>query len=338
MADGAAARLLLLLFRLHAKRGIESSIHKHDMSQIAATDWIWRDGEFIPWADAHVHVLSHSMQFGSSAFEGIRCYHTPNGPAIFRLREHMTRLLNSVKIYRMELAYSLDELSAACCALVLKNKLNACYLRPMVVRGYGAAGMVPFDSPIEVYLPCWPWGAYLGDEALEAGVDACVSSWHRFAPNTVPTLAKIAGNYLGGQLIKMEALANGFAEAIALSPSGTVSEGSGQNVFLVMDGALVTTPLDGSLLGGITRDSIMRLAHRDGLMVREQVIPREMLYTADEVFFTGTAAELTPVRSVDRIKVGAGKVGPVTKKLQTTFLDIANGRAPDTFGWLTAVR
>ena len=308
------------------------------MSQIAATDWIWRDGEFIPWADAHVHVLSHSMQFGSSAFEGIRCYHTPNGPAIFRLREHMTRLLNSVKIYRMELAYSLDELSAACCALVLKNKLNACYLRPMVVRGYGAAGMVPFDSPIEVYLPCWPWGAYLGDEALEAGVDVCVSSWHRFAPNTVPTLAKIAGNYLGGQLIKMEALANGFAEAIALSPSGTVSEGSGQNVFLVMDGALVTTPLDGSLLGGITRDSIMRLAHRDGLMVREQVIPREMLYTADEVFFTGTAAELTPVRSVDRIKVGAGKVGPVTKKLQTTFLDIANGRAPDTFGWLTAVR
>ena len=308
------------------------------MSQIAATDWIWRDGEFIPWADAHVHVLSHSMQFGSSAFEGVRCYHTPNGPAIFRLREHLTRLLNSVKIYRMELAYSIDQLSAACCALVLKNKLNACYLRPMVVRGYGAAGMVPFESPIEVYLPCWPWGAYLGDEALEAGVDVCVSSWHRFAPNTIPSLAKIAGNYLGGQLIKMEALANGFAEAIALSPSGTVCEGSGQNVFLVMDGALITTPLDGSLLGGITRDSIIRLAHRDGLTVREQIIPREMLYIADEVFFTGTAAELTPVRSVDRIKVGAGKVGPVTKHLQTVFLDIANGRAPDTFGWLTAVK
>ena len=308
------------------------------MSQIAATDWIWRDGEFIPWADAHVHVLSHSMQFGSSAFEGVRCYHTPNGPAIFRLREHLTRLLNSVKIYRMELTYSIDQLSAACCALVLKNKLNACYLRPMVVRGYGAAGMVPFESPIEVYLPCWPWGAYLGDEALEAGVDVCVSSWHRFAPNTIPSLAKIAGNYLGGQLIKMEALANGFAEAIALSPSGTVCEGSGQNVFLVMDGALITTPLDGSLLGGITRDSIIRLAHRDGLTVREQIIPREMLYIADEVFFTGTAAELTPVRSVDRIKVGAGKVGPVTKHLQTVFLDIANGRAPDTFGWLTAVK
>lgn len=308
------------------------------MSQIAATDWIWRDGEFIPWADAHVHVLSHSMQFGSSAFEGIRCYHTPTGPAIFRLREHLTRLLNSVKIYRMELAYTLDELVAACCALVVKNKLDACYLRPMVVRGYGAAGMVPFASPIEVYLPCWPWGAYLGDGALENGVDACVSSWHRFAPNTIPSLAKIAGNYLGGQLIKMEALANGFAEAIALSPSGTVSEGSGQNVFLVMDGVLVTTPLDGTLLGGITRDSIIRLAQREGLSVREQIIPREMLYIADEVFFTGTAAELTPVRSIDRIKVGAGAVGPVTKHMQATFLDIANGRSADTFGWLTPVR
>ncbi len=308
------------------------------MSQIAETEWIWRDGEFIPWADAHVHVLSHSMQFGSSAFEGIRCYHTPRGPAIFRLREHLTRLLNSVKIYRMELAYSLDELSDACCALVVKNKLNACYLRPMVVRGYGAAGMVPFASPIEVYLPCWPWGAYLGADALELGVDACVSSWHRFAPNTIPALAKIAGTYLGGQLIMMEALANGFQEAIALSPAGTVSEGSGQNVFLVVDGALVTTPLDGSLLGGITRDSIIRLAQRDGLAVREQIIPREMLYTADEVFFTGTAAELTPVRSVDRIKVGTGAVGPVTKHMQSAFLDIAHGRAPDTFGWLTPAR
>jgi branched-chain amino acid aminotransferase len=307
------------------------------MSQIAATEWIWRDGAFIPWNDAQVHVLAHSMQFGSSAFEGIRCYHTPNGPAIFRLREHLQRLLNSVKIYRMELAYSLDDLSAACCALVVKNKLNACYLRPMVVRGYGAAGMVPFASPIEVYLPCWPWGAYLGDEALEQGVDVCVSTWHRFAPNTIPSLAKVAGNYLGGQLIKMEALANGFAEGIALNTNGTVSEGSGQNVFLVSEGALITTPLDGSLLGGITRSSIIAIAQREGIPLREQTIPREMLYTADEVFFTGTAAELTPVRSVDRIKVGAGKVGPVTKHVQTAFLDIANGRAEDTFGWLTPV-
>ena len=308
------------------------------MSRISETEWIWRDGEFIPWADAHVHVLSHSMQFGSSAFEGIRCYHTPNGPAIFRLKEHLTRLINSVKIYRMELPYSIEQLTAACCELVVRNKLESCYLRPMVLRGYGAAGMVPFDSPIEVYLPCWPWGAYLGDDALESGVDACVSTWHRFAPNTIPSLAKVAGNYLGGQLIKMEALANGFAEGIALSPSGTVSEGSGQNVFLVMDGALITTPLDGTLLGGITRASIITLAQREGLTVREQIIPREMLYIADEVFFTGTAAELTPVRSVDRIKVGAGTVGPTTKHLQKAFLDIANGRAEDTFGWLTPVR
>ena len=308
------------------------------MAGISATDWIWRDGAFIPWADAQVHVLSHSMQFGSAAFEGIRCYHTPQGPAIFRLREHLTRLIHSIKIYRMEIAYSMDDLVAASRELVVRNKLESCYIRPMVLRGYGAAGMVPFDSPIEVYIPCWPWGAYLGDEALANGVDACVSSWHRLAPNTIPSLAKIAGNYLSGQLIKMEALANGFAEGIALGPSGTVSEGSGQNVFLVADGALITTPLDGTLLGGITRASIIALAAREGIAVREQPIPREMLYTADEVFFTGTAAELTPVRSVDHIKIGAGKVGPLTKHMQTAFLDIAHGRAPDTFGWLTHVR
>jgi branched-chain amino acid aminotransferase len=308
------------------------------MSPIPATDWIWRDGTFIPWADAQVHLLSHSMQFGSAAFEGIRCYDTPKGPAIFRLREHLTRLFNSSKIYRTEIPYTMDEMVAACRALVVKNNMGACYLRPMVVRGYGAAGMVPYDSPIEVYLPCWNWGAYLGPEALEQGVDVCVSSWARFAANTVPSLAKVAGNYLGGQLVKMEAMANGFAEAIALNTQGTVSEGSGQNVFLVVDGDLVTTPLDGSLLGGITRASIIAIAEREGLRVREQVIPREMLYTADELFFTGTAAELTPVRSVDRIKVGAGKVGPLTKRLQTAFLDIAHGRVEDTFGWLTPVR
>jgi branched-chain amino acid aminotransferase len=308
------------------------------MSRIEETEWIWKDGNFIRWSDAQVHVLSHSMQFGSSAFEGIRCYNTPKGPAVFRLREHLTRLVNSVKIYRIELAYSVDDLMKAACDVVVRNKVESCYIRPMVVRGYGAAGMVPFESPIEVYIPCWPWGAYLGDEALEKGVDACVSSWHRMAANTVPALAKIAGNYLSGQLIKMEALANGYAEGIALSTHGTVSEGSGQNVFLVAGGTLITTPLDGSLLGGITRASIIALAAREGIPVREQAIPREMLYMADEVFFTGTAAELTPVRSVDRITVGAGTVGPVTKRLQTAFLDIAHGRAADTFGWLTHVR
>jgi branched-chain amino acid aminotransferase len=308
------------------------------MAGITATDYIWRDGTFIKWADAHVHVLSHSMQFGSAAFEGIRCYSTPNGPAVFRLREHLQRLVNSVKIYRIEMPYTIDELIAATRELVVRNNLESCYIRPMVLRGYGAAGMVPFDSPVEVYIPCWPWGAYLGDEALEHGVDACVSSWHRLAPNTIPSLAKVAGNYLSGQLIKMEALTNGFAEGIALGPSGTVSEGSGQNVFLVSDGALVTTPLDGTLLAGITRSSIISLAQREGLTVREQSIPREMLYTADEVFFTGTAAELTPVRSVDRIKIGSGTVGPITKHMQKAFLDIAHGRAEDTFGWLTHVR
>lgn len=308
------------------------------MSRIEETEWIWKDGTFIRWSDAQVHVLSHSMQFGSSAFEGIRCYSTSKGPAIFRLREHLTRLRNSVKIYRIELTYSIDDLVAATREVVARNHVETCYIRPMVVRGYGAAGMVPFESPIEVYIPCWPWGAYLGEEALEKGVDACISSWHRMAPNTVPALAKIAGNYLSGQLIKMEALANGYAEGIALSTHGTVSEGSGQNVFLVADGVLVTTPLDGSLLGGITRDSILALARRDGLTVREQTIPREMLYMADEVFFTGTAAELTPVRSIDRITIGAGKPGPVTTQLQRAFLDIAHGRADDTFGWLTHVR
>lgn len=308
------------------------------MSRLTETEWIWRDGTFVRWADAQVHVLSHSMQFGSAAFEGIRCYHTPQGPAIFRLREHLTRLQNSVKIYRIDMTYTIDEMIAASRELVVRNKMESCYVRPMVVRGYGAAGMVPLESPIEVYIPCWPWGAYLGDDALANGVDACISSWQRFAPNTVPSLAKIAGNYLSGQLIKMEALANGYSEGIALSPTGLVSEGSGQNVFMVVDGTLITTPLDGSILGGITRDSIMKLARRDNIPVREQAIPREMLYMADELFFTGTAAELTPVRSVDRITVGSGKPGPITLQLQKAFLDIANGRADDEFGWLTHVR
>ena len=308
------------------------------MSKLPETSVIWRNGEFIAWADAHVHVLSHSMQFGSSAFEGMRCYSTPSGPAIFRLEEHLRRLVNSCRIYRMDIPYTIDDLVAACCELVERNELDACYMRPMVIRGYGAAGMVPFDSPIEVYLPCWPWGAYLGEGALENGVDACVSSWHRMAPNTMPAMAKIAGNYLGGQLIKMEALANGFDEAIALGPQGLVSEGSGQNVFVVLDGTLYTPPIDGTMLPGITRNSLLTLAHDVGIPTREVPLPREMLYTADELFLTGTAAEVTPVRSVDRITVGAGAPGPVTQQLQKRFLDIARGASEDTHGWLTHVR
>ena len=302
------------------------------------TEWIWRDGEFIKWKDATVHVLAHSMQFGSSAFEGIRCYSTPNGPAVFRLEDHLQRLINSCRIYRMEVPYGVDELVAATCEVVEKNGLDACYIRPMVIRGFGAAGMVPFASPVQVFIPCWPWGTYLGEGALEKGVDACVSSWNRMAPNTTPSIAKIAGNYLGGQLIKMEALTNGYDEAIALGRDGMISEGSGQNVFLVQRGAIYTTPRNGTLLPGITRDSIITLARDAGLEVHEVPLQREMLYTADEIFLTGTASEVTPVRSVDRIEVGTGKAGEITMKLQRTFLDLVHGKGPDAHGWLTHVR
>ena len=317
---------------------LNPSSHDSAMSRLTATDVIWKDGAFIPWADATVHILSHSMQFGSAAFEGVRCYSTPRGPAIFRLEDHLVRLTNSCKIYRMEVGYSVEDLVAACCELIERNQMQSAYVRPMVVRGFGAMSMVPFESPVEVYLPCWPWGAALGDDALEHGVDVCVSSWHRMAPNTIPTMAKIGGNYLGSQLIKMEALANGYAEAIALGPDGMLSEGSGQNVFLVQGGTLCTANIDGTLLPGITRASIITLAQDLGIPVREGPLPREALYTADEVFFCGTAAEVTPIRSVDRINVGTGKPGPVTTQLQRRFLDVAQGKASDAHGWLTYVK
>ena len=308
------------------------------MSNLTATDWIWRDGEFVAWQDATVHVLAHSMQFGSAVFEGIRCYSTSRGPAIFRLEDHLQRLINSCRIYRMEPKYSVEELVAASCEVVDRNRVEACYVRPMVIRGYGSAGMVPLGAPIETFIPCWPWGTYLGEGALENGVDACISSWHRMAPNTTPSMAKIAGNYLGGQLIKMEALANGYGEGIALSTDGMVSEGSGQNVFVVQKGVIFTTPSNGTLLPGITRDSIITLAREAGYEVREQEMPREALYTADEVFLTGTASEVTPVRSLDRITIGKGKAGDVTRQLQRTFLDIVQGKAEDAHGWLTHVK
>jgi len=308
------------------------------VAKLTETEWIWHDGAFIRWQDATIHVLAHSLQFGSSVFEGIRCYATPRGPAIFRLEDHLQRMVDSCKIYRMDLSYSIDELVAACCELVERNNVDSCYLRPMVVRGYGAAGMVPFDSPVEVYLPCWPWGTYLGHGALENGVDACVTSWHRVAPNTIPSMAKVAGNYLGSQLVKMEALRNGFAEGIALTTDGMISEGSGQNVFLVHRGALYTPTINGTLLHGVTRYSIIQLARDMGFEVREQELPREMLYTADEVFHRGTASEVTPVRSVDRIEVGNGRRGPITTQIQQRFLDIARGAVDDPYGWLTYVR
>jgi branched-chain amino acid aminotransferase len=301
------------------------------------TDWVWRDGEMIRWEDATIHVLSHVVHYGSSVFEGIRFYRTPDGPAIFRLPEHMRRFADSAKIYRMELAYSMEEVSEACAAVVRRNQLPEGYIRPIALRGEGSPGLNPLPCPIQVYVLCWPWGAYLGDEGIQKGVDAGVSSWQRMEPNTFPAGAKAGGNYLSAQLMRMEAVANGYAEAIALGPGGLLSEGSGQNVFLVRSGALITPALDGTLLAGITRDSIITLARDIGIPVSEQPVPRELLYTCDEAFFTGTAAEVTPIRSVDRIPVGSGSVGPITRTLQQRLLGIARGELPDPFGWRSLV-
>jgi branched-chain amino acid aminotransferase len=302
---------------------------------IAYCEQVWHNGKFIPWAEATVHVASHVVSYASCLFEGIRCYQTPPGPAIFRLKEHTDRLVNSCKIYRMELAYSREQLAQAMVELVRVNKVKHCYIRPVVFRGYGEVGVNPLKNPIEIYLLAWEWGKYLGAEALAQGVDVCVSSWHRMAPNTMPAMAKAASNYMNAQLIKMEAVTNGYVEGIALDPSGHISEGSGENIFLVRDGRIFTPPLASSVLPGITRDSVMTLARELGCEVSEQALAREMLYIADEVFFTGTAAEITPIRSVDRIVVGQGKPGPITKKLQERFLSIVEGRAEDKYGWLT---
>jgi branched-chain amino acid aminotransferase len=304
---------------------------------IPATEKIWFNGSFINWDDAKIHVLSHVVSYGSSVFEGVRCYETANGPAIFRLREHARRLVESAKIYRIEnIGYSVDELSQAMVDVVAVNKLKACYIRPIILRGYGAIGVLP-NNPIDTYIACWEWGKYLGDEALSQGVDVCISSWTRNAPNTMPTLSKAGGNYLSSQLIRMEANVNGYAEGIALDINGYVSEGSGENVFVVRDGKLYTPPLAASVLPGITRDSVIQLAQAEGLSITEMNIPREMLYIADELFFVGTAVEVTPVRSVDRITIGSGKCGPITAMLQQKFFGIVNGTAPDRFEWLTSV-
>jgi branched-chain amino acid aminotransferase len=305
---------------------------------LTPTDKIWHNGRFIPWADATIHVLSHVVSYGSSVFEGIRCYSTPAGPAIFRLREHVRRMVDSAKIYRMEnLGYSAEQLADAMLELVRVNNMDACYIRPIAIRGYGDIGVNPLKNPIDVYVACWSWGQYLGEEALAEGVDVCVSSWNRIAPNTLPALAKAGANYMNSQLIKMEALANGYAEGIALDTAGFVSEGSGENIFLVRDGKIHTPPLGASVLPGITRDSVLALARDLGIPVVETIIPRELLYIADEVFFSGTAAEITPIRSVDRIKIGNGRRGPVAEKLQKEFFGVINGAREDRYGWLTPV-
>jgi branched-chain amino acid aminotransferase len=305
---------------------------------LTPTEKIWHDGRFIPWEQATIHVLSHVVSYGSSVFEGIRCYATPSGPAIFRLREHVRRMLDSAKVYRMEnLGYSASELAEAMLELVRVNRLDSCYIRPIVMRGYGEMGVNPLKNPIDVYIACWSWGKYLGDEALAEGVDVCVSSWRRIAPDTLPALAKAGANYMNSQLMKMEALANGYSEGIALDAAGYVSEGSGENIFVVRDGRIHTPPLGNSVLPGITRDSVLTLAGELGIPVVETIVPREMLYIADEVFFSGTAAEITPIRSIDRIAIGKGRRGPVTERLQKEFFAIVSGAKPDRHGWLTTV-
>jgi len=306
-------------------------------AELIETRWIWRNGEVIPWADAQVHVLTIAVQFGASVFEGIRAYRTPKGPAVFRLQDHIRRLFDSCRIYRMDPGFSREEIEQACLQLIAANELEECYIRPMVLRGYGTAGLNPIGTKVDTYIATWPWGTYLGAGALENGVDVCVSSWRRPAPDTFPAMAKAAGHYNNCQLIKAEAVLNGFAEAIALSPEGLVSEGSGQNLFLVRDGTVITPSVDGTFLHGITRDSIMAVARDLGIPVREQRVPREMVYVADELFFCGTAAEVTPVRSVDRIPIGAGGVGPITRRIQERFMDIVHGAVDDVHGWLTPV-
>jgi branched-chain amino acid aminotransferase len=298
---------------------------------------IWRDGKFVSWEDSTIHVMSHVVHYGSSVFEGVRCYATPDGPSIFRVEDHMRRLADSCRIYRMPLTYSTDDLVQGCIDTIVENELPHCYLRPVAVRTGEQMGVFPLECPLEVFIIPWTWGTYLGAEALANGVDVCVSSWRRAAPDTFPTMAKAGGNYLNSQLSKMEARLDGYSEGIMLDSFGQVSEGSGENLFLVRDGKLITSPISAGILNGITRDSVARIARDMGIEVQEAVMPREMLYVADEMFFSGTAAEITPIRSVDRIPVGTGRPGPITLAIQSEYMGIAEGRLPDKYGWRTLV-
>lgn len=305
-------------------------------------DVVWHNGEFIHWNDARVHVMSHVLHYGSSIFEGIRTYATKQGPAIFRLREHMQRLLNSAKIYRMDAPWGLDQLCQAAIDLVIRSEMSQCYIRPILFRSldeeHPAFGVNPFPNPLACYIGAWDWGKYLGDEAIERGVDTCVSTWNRLTPNSMPAMAKSGANYMNSQLIKMEALLNGFAEGIALDDRGYVSEGSGENIFLVNNGMVLTPPLSSSILPGITRDSVIQICQELGITVKERTIQRAALYVADELFFSGTAAEITPIRSVDRITVGKGGRGEITERIQKVFFDITKGDRKAPGDWLTYVR
>jgi branched-chain amino acid aminotransferase len=316
---------------------------ERDVSTLRIAPLVWKNGEFIKWGDARVHVMTHALHYGSSVFEGIRCYETERGPAVFRLTEHMRRLLNSAKIYRMDTSLTVEQLCGAAVNLIRQSELEKCYLRPVIFRSLDESkpsfGVNPFPNPLDCYVAAWDWGKYLGDAALEAGVDVCVSSWTRITSNSMPAMAKAGANYMNSQLIKMEAILNGFSEGIALDDRGYVSEGSGENIFLVQGERILTPPLASSVLPGITRDSVIQIARELGIEVVETAAQRAALYLADELFFSGTAAEITPIRSVDRIPIGPGKRGEITKLIQDRFFEITGGKrpAPNNAPWLTYV-
>lgn len=299
------------------------------------SDTIWMNGRLVPWDEARIHILSHVVHYGTAVFEGIRCYRTRSGPAVFRLEEHVQRLLNSARVYRMTPRYTREQLSGAVLETIRANRLDTCYIRPIVYRGYGDMGVNPLPCPVDVAIAVWKWGTYLGKEALEQGVDVQISTWVRPSPNSLPSEAKAAANYMNAQLVKMEALNNGYAEGITLDPHGFVAEGSGENLFMVRDGRLITPALYNAILPGITRDSVLALARDLGVPVEERSIQRGELYLADELFLTGTAAEVSPVRSVDRVPIGSGSRGPVTRGLQEAFFALLSGERPDTRRWLT---
>jgi branched-chain amino acid aminotransferase len=317
---------------------IIKDLKKGAMMPVKKTDLIWLNGEFVRWDDAKIHILSHVIHYGSSVFEGIRCYETPKGAMVLRLKEHIRRLYDSAKIYRMTIPYSIEDYCEVCLEVIRRNKLTQCYIRPVVYRGYGDVGVNPLNCPVDTAVAVWDWGAYLGPEALAKGVDVCVSTWNRMAPNTLPAMAKCAANYMNGQLIKMEAVLGGYAEGIALDAFGQVSEGSGENIFVIRNNVVFTPTLANAILPGITRDGVLTILQDEmKLEVRRQAVSREMLYIADEIFFTGTAAEVTPIASVDRIPVGSGKRGPITEAVQKRYLDLVTGKAEDVHGWLTPV-
>lgn len=298
------------------------------------TGKIWFNGELVDWKDAQIHVLSHVVHYGSSVFEGLRCYDTENGPAVFRLKDHMKRLHDSAKVYRMDIPYTVDELCEAVKDTININNIKSCYIRPIAFRGLNELGVYPLNCPVETVIAVWGWGQYLGEDALEQGIDVCTSSWRKMAPDTMPNIAKAGSNYMNSQLAKMEATLNGYKECVLLNYSGNVAEGSGENIFLVEDETLYTPDLGSSVLRGITRDSVMKIATDLEYEIKEETISRERLYLADEVFFTGSAAELSPIRSIDQIKIGKGKRGPVTKKIQDAFFDVLNNKVEDKYGWL----